>query len=273
MIAGAMMIISGSIHAVVNAILKGGRDRMASRAVIDGSSALLMLPVLGFVPVPDGAWGWLLASAAIHLVYLYALIRAFDAADLSSAYPILRGTAPLLTAIVTIGLLDEDARIGQVLGIAAIGCSVLAMVIGKHISRTGLGWALLTGATIAAYTIVDAAGVRAAPSPFSYIAWLFVMMGTAIVATFALMSRGRVFAAARAQWRPGVAAGALSIVTYGLALSAFALGPTAPLAALRETGMVTALIIATLFLGERVTVMRIVGVLGILAGAILILRA
>ncbi|WBY07202.1 hypothetical protein PIB19_17625 [Sphingomonas sp. 7/4-4] len=65
--------------------------------------------------------------------------------------------------------------------------------------------------------------------------------------------------------------GALSILTYGLALSAFALGPTAPLAALRETGMVTALLIATFVLKERVTAGRAVGVAGILGGAVLIL--
>ena len=69
----------------------------------------------------------------------------------------------------------------------------------------------------------------------------------------------------------GVMAGALSILTYGMALTAFSLGPTAPLAALRETGMVTALIISILFLKERATAGRIAGVFGILAGAALIL--
>lgn len=90
---------------------------------------------------------------------------------------------------------------------------------------------------------------------------------------FGLASHGRIFAAARRQWKPGVTAGALSIVTYGLALNAFALGAVAPLAALRETGMVTGLVIAVLFLGERVTPMRGLSVLGILAGAALILTA
>ena len=119
--------------------------------------------------------------------------------------------------------------------------------------------------------MVDAIGVRAAPSANSYIVWLFVEMGAVVVLMFGILSRGAMFVAARAQWRPGVIAGMLSILTYGMALTAFSLGPTAPLAALRETGMVTALIISILFLKERATAGRITGVFGILAGAALIL--
>lgn len=270
-IAALMMIASGSVHAVVNAILKGGRDKLAGRALIDGSSALILLPVLLLVPLPHGAWGWLAASALLHCFYLYALVRALEASDFSAAYPVLRGTAPLLAAALAVGVFGEPTSFQELAGIALIGGAVLVLVAGRHIAPAGLGWALATGVTIAAYTVIDAAGVRAAPTPASFTAWLFVTMGITVVALFALVSKGAIFAAARRQWRPGVAAGALSIVTYGLALHAFALGPTAPLAALRETGMVTALAISVLFLGERVTWARAASVLGILAGAVLIL--
>lgn len=88
---------------------------------------------------------------------------------------------------------------------------------------------------------------------------------------FSLVSRGRILAGVRTQWKPGLIAGALSITTYGMALQAYAIGETAPLSALRETGMITALLISALFLKERVTPVRAVSVLGILAGAALIL--
>jgi drug/metabolite transporter (DMT)-like permease len=271
LLAPAMMIASGSIHAVVNAILKSGRDKMTARSVIDGSSAVLLLPALFFVPLPHGAWHWLAASALVHCVYLYALVRAFEASDMSAAYPILRGTAPLLTAAVTVGLLGEKASLGDLMGTALIGIAVLMMVAGKHIHAAGLRWSLTTGAMIAAYTVIDAAGVRAAPSPVSYIVWLFVIGGIAIVSLFAIVSRGAILVAARSQWRAGVLAGALSIITYGLALQAYALGPTAPLAALRETGMITALLISLIVLEERVTWLRAASVIGVMAGAALIL--
>ena len=266
-----LMIGSGSIHAVVNAIVKGGRDKMAGRALTDGSSAIIMLPATLFVPWPQGAAEWLLASALLHGFYLYALIRAYQAGDLSAVYPVLRGVAPLVTATVTLALLGERASAQEMVGIAVLGSAMFFIVAGRHIDRAALGWALATGLCIAAYTVIDAHGVRAAPSPASYIVWLFVIMGAVVVAMFALVSRGAVFASAVTQWKPGVIAGALSIVTYGMALIAFAHGPTAPLAALRETGMVTALVIAIVFLHERATWGRSLGIFGILIGASLIL--
>ena len=270
-LAPAMMIASGSIHAVVNAILKGGKDKLAGRAVIDGSSAIILLPATLLVPLPHGAWGWLAASAVLHCFYLYALVRAFQASDLSAAYPVLRGAAPLATAALAILAFGETVHTQEIAGIALIGIAVLALVAGRHISREGLGWALATALTISVYTVIDAQGVRAAPSPESFIVWVFVLMGACVVTMFGIVSKGAIFAAARRQWRPGVIAGALSILTYGLALKAFSMGPTAPLAALRETGMVTALVLAVVFLGERVTLLRAASVLGILAGAALIL--
>jgi drug/metabolite transporter (DMT)-like permease len=270
-VAALMMIASGSIHAVVNAIVKGGRDKAAARALTDAASAIILLPALPLVPLPHGAWGWLAASTLVHGVYLFALVRAYQRADLSTAYPVLRGIAPVLTAIVTIGVLGEPARAGDVVGIVLIASAMFLLVIGRHLDRAALGWSLLTGAMIAAYTVIDARGVRAAPHAASYIVWLFVLMGAVTPVMFAVVTRGGIFRAARSQWRPGVIAGALSIVTYGLALSAFALGPTAPLAALRETGMVTALGIAVFGLKEHVGWQRGAAVGLILAGAAAIL--
>ena len=279
-----MMIASGSIHAIVNAIVKGRRDParehgpvlgslMSARAMTDGASAIILLPVLPFVPLPTGAWGWLAASAAVHLIYLYAMMRAYAASDFSAVYPAMRGVAPLVTALVTIAVLGEATRPLALFGIILIGASLLGLVMGRHLGSAALGWALTTGATIALYTVIDAQGVRIAPSIWSYIVWDFVLIGSLSVVMFSLLTRGEIFRAARTQWRPGVSAGALSVVTYGLALWAFSLGPTAPLAALRETGMVTALLLSVLFLGERVTLRRGAAVLGILAGAGLILLA
>lgn len=276
----ALMIASGAVHAAVNAIVKGRRvsadadavgARMTARASTDGASAVILVPAALFVAWPTGAWPWLGASAVVHLVYFYAMIRAYAVADYSAAYPVMRGSAPLLTAAVSVGIFGERVSVAELAGIALVAGSMLALVAGRHLSRSALGWAALTGAMTALYTVADAHGVRAAPSVASYIVWDFVLIGSESVALFALLTRGRVFADLAAQWRPGAVGGALSIVTYGLALTALALGPTAPLAALRETGMVTALLIAVLFLGEAVSLRRTLAVAGIVIGAAVIL--
>lgn len=268
-----LILASGALHAVVNAILKAGNDKLVGRALIDGSSAVFVIPLVLIAPLPHGAWSWLAASAAIHLVYLYALVRAFEVADFSAAYPIARGTAPALTAVVTLGLLGEPARPLEIAGIAAISAGVLAMSLGRHVGRAALGWSLLTGVCIAAYTVVDANGVRAAPSALSYIAWVFLSLGVGIAAVFAWLRGPGLVAAVKEQWRPGVVAGLLSIGTYGLALSAYRLGPTAPIAALRETSILFATLLAVVWLKERVTPWRAGAAAMIAAGAGLILAS
>ena len=266
-LAALMMLASGAIHAVVNAILKSGQDKMSSRALIDGFSGFLILPAVFFVPLPHGAWGWLAASWITHLVYLVCLIKAFERADMTVAYPILRGVAPLLAAVVAVALFDEPIGLLTACGIGLVSAGVLTVGLGKQVDRRALGWALATGATIALYTVIDAQGVRAAPSAPSYIVWVFLSLGFGIAAIFALWRGPAFIVSARTEWKAGLTAGALSILTYGLALWALRLGDTPRLAALRETSILFAVLIAVVFLKERLTRGRMIGVAAIAMGA------
>jgi drug/metabolite transporter (DMT)-like permease len=272
-IASAMILVSGAAHAVVNAIFKSGGDKMSSRALIDGFSAVLIAPAAFFLPLPHGAWGWLAASGATHLIYLFALIKAFEGADMMVAYPVLRGIAPAIAATVAVAVFREPITLPVAVGVALVSAGVLATALGRHMDRRTLGWSLLTGTAIALYTVLDAKGVRVAPTAPSYIAWAFLIDGGVIGAAFALW-RGPVFvAAARSQWKPGLIAGALSIVTYGLALWAFRLADIPRLAALRETSILFGVAIAVVFLKERATLARLAGVAVIAAGAVVLLSS
>jgi drug/metabolite transporter (DMT)-like permease len=270
-LASLMMLGSGLTHAVVNAILKSGKDKMASRALIDGFSAILMAPIAFFLPLPTGAWGWLAASGVIHLVYLICLIRTFERADFGVAYPVLRGVAPVIATVSAVAFFGEPLSLVSGLGVGLVSLGVITIGFGKALDRASLGWALPTGATIAAYTVVDAQGVRAAPSAPSYIAWVFLILGFGVSALFALWRGPKFVIAAKAQWRAGLVAGALSIVTYGLALWALRLGDTPRLSALRETSILFAVLIAVFVLKERMTRGRIAGVAAIAAGAVVLL--
>lgn len=50
-----LILISGAVHALVNAILKSGHDKLVGRALIDGSSAIFVLPLVFIAPLPHGA--------------------------------------------------------------------------------------------------------------------------------------------------------------------------------------------------------------------------
>jgi drug/metabolite transporter (DMT)-like permease len=266
-IAAAMMLCSGAAHAGVNAILKSGDDKMSSRALIDGFSALIVLPTAFFLPLPQHAWIWLAASGAIHLVYLVSLIKAFESADMMVAYPMMRGMAPLLASAVAVGLLHEPITPLVAAGVACVSLGVLIAALGRHLGRASLLWSLLTGACIALYTVADAQGVRAAPSAPSYIVWIFLIDGGIIAALFALWRGPRFIVSARSEWKAGLAAGVGSIVSYGLALWALRLGNLPRLAALRETSVLFGVMIAIVFLKERATPARLASAALIGAGA------
>lgn len=270
--AGVMMIGSGMAHATVNAIFKaGGSDKMSGRAMIDGSSALLVMPLALVVPLPHGAWFWLIASTATHLVYLTCLIRAFSVADMSAVYPVMRGSAPVIAAVASVLVLGDALTWAIAMGIACVTAGTLMVALRNAPPLQALAWALGTGAAIAAYTVIDARGVRAAQFATSYIVWNFLITGVGIGGFFA-WRRGQEFInAARTQWRVGLCAGALSIVSYGLALGAYRLGNVARLAALRETSIVFGLIIAAVFLREHVNRTRALGGGVIALGAVVLI--
>ena len=270
-LASVLIIASGAAHAIVNAVLKAGADKMSSRALIDGFSALLLAPIAFIVPLPHDAWAWLAASWFVHLVYLVCLIKAFETADMSVAYPIARGAAPALAAVCAVSLFREPITFAIACGIALVSFGVAMIGLGRRVERKALLWAGATGVCIALYTVIDAQGVRAAPSAISYIVWIFIMLGGGIGLLFALWRGPRFIVAARSEWRAGLFAGAMSIVTYGLALSAYRLGDTPRLAALRETSIVFAALIAVFVLKERVTAMRLGGIGLIACGAGLLL--
>lgn len=269
--AGLMMIASGAAHAVVNAILKSGQDKMSSRALIDGFSAIIVLPAAFFLPLPERAWGWLAASWATHLVYLVCLVKAFERADMTVAYPISRGVAPALASAVAVLVFAEPLGVWTAAGVGLVSLGVVIVGLGRQVDRRALGWAVATGVAIAGYTVIDAQGVRAAPSALSYIVWIYLTLGGGIGLVFALWRGPRFVLAARSEWKAGLAAGALSIVTYGLALAAYRIGDTPRLAALRETSILFAVGIAVIFLRERMTGGRIAGTLAIAGGAALLL--
>jgi drug/metabolite transporter (DMT)-like permease len=271
--ASLLMLVSGLAHAIVSAILKSGKDKMSGRALIDGFSALLVAPAAFLVPLPTNAWSWMAASWVVHVLYLVTLIKSFEQSDMSVAYPIARGLAPTLAAIGAVAIFHEPISIVVACGIALIAVGVMFIGISHTLNKSALLWASLTGACIAGYTVIDAQGVRAAPTAASYIVWTFMLMGVGIGGIFAVW-RGKTFlVSAAAQWKPGLIAGALSIFSYGFALLALRLGATPRLAALRETSILFGTAIAVIFLRERLTRHRYLGVIAIALGAILLVAS
>lgn len=268
-----LILVSAAVHAIVNVITKSADDKYALRLLVGVFSSLLVAPALFFVGLPHGAWCFLAGTAVIHAFYELLLVLSYENAAFSAVYPVARGTGPLFVTLGSILFLSQKPPPVELLGIVLVSGGVIAIGLSHraaHGALKGLGFALATGLTIGAYTLVDASGVRRVADPFSYVLWFFVAHGASVLTT-APGIRGRgVIVAARKQWKLGLVAASLSIVTYGSAMLAFRFGATAQLAALRETSVLFGTALATSFLGERMTLRRLLAAIVIAGGAILL---
>jgi drug/metabolite transporter (DMT)-like permease len=226
------------------------------------------------VPAPP-AWSWLAASAIIHLLYFAALIESYSTGDFGQVYPIARGSAPLMTAIVSAAFVGEHLNLLGWIGIVTLTAGVLFLSArgGRDIvqlDRRAVGYALLTALTICAYSVTDGIGVRLSRNPLAYVQWLFVANAIVLVPYALWRDRSSVTLAMRRFWLRGLAGGALQALSYGIALWAMTLAPIAIVASLRETSVLFGAIIAVLVLKEPLRTARVAAAVLIVCGLVLI---
>jgi len=277
MLAIALGLFSAVTLAAANLSVKMGTDILVGRAILSISAALLILPAVFFVPMLDGpTWGALLIAMPAHFLYQICLVQAMQRGDLSLVFPVMRGAAPLLTACSALLLLQETLTPLSWAGLIVATGAVIAFALpprGRglrdHPDGLALLWALGTAVGISLYNVADARGVRIAPSPFTFIVWLFLLDFLLITIAAMAFRRDALRAAVAMKWRYGVVAGALSILSFGAALYAFSLMETAKVSALRETSVVFAAAMGSLFLGEGFGRRRIVAAAALAAGLVL----
>ncbi|CAL9311526.1 EamA family transporter [Streptomyces sp. SudanB52_2052] len=272
------VLLAAVTHASWNAIAHKITDKLAGFALISGGGLAIGLTLALFVPFPAaGAWPYLLASAAIHIAYYALLMKSFRLGDFGQAYPIARGTAPLVVTLLA-ALFAHEVPDGWAAAGVAVSCAGLTGVAlwglrGHRPDWAAIGAALATGLTIAAYTVVDGLGVRAAGSSLGYIAWLMAVQGAAVPAYAVWRWRGRTAATLRPFAAIGLLGAALSVAAYALVLWAQTRAELAPIAALRESSIIVGAAIGAVFFKERFGVPRIAAAGLLVVGIGLMLHA
>lgn len=268
-----LVLAAAALHASWNAVVKSARDRLMSVIALSGYSSLIVTPALPFVPFPERRlWPMLAASAALHWTYTVLIAVNYQKSDMSRAYPIMRGAAPLVVAVATTVLLGQHLVPLAWIGVLVISGGILMLSLESGLPRdwSAIGLALLSAVATAGYTIVDARGVQLSGSPIGFALWVFWLLG-APLAAWALIARRRAFLAViRADSGPTFLAGVGSVASYGLALWAMTMAPIALVAALRETSALFGALIAVLWLKEAVGPIRIGATFVILVGAMVI---
>lgn len=279
----ALVLTAALLHALWNLAAKrngasGGVFVLACSAL----SAVLWAPLaLGWhaqalVGLPAEAWMAVWASAVIHVFYFLALLRAYELADLSVVYPVARGTGPLLAALAAMALLGETLSAMALTGLLMIVAGTFTIAGGANMLRgpisaatlRGLGWGMLTGVLIAAYTINDGRAVRMLGVPPLLFDWLGITCRVVLLAPLAWLRGAGLGAALRADWRPILTVALLSPAAYILVLYAMTLAPVSLVAPARELSLLIATLFGARLLGEPDMWRRLSGALLIACGVL-----
>lgn len=272
------VLLAAVTHASWNAIAHRITDKLVGFTLIAGGGMLIGLAMAVFASFPaPAAWPYLIASAIIHIAYYALLMRSFRLGDFGQAYPIARGTAPLVVTVLAAVFAHEVPDGWAAAGIA-VSCAGLTGVAlwglrGRRPDWAAIGAALATGLTIAAYTVVDGLGVRASGSSLGYIAWLMAIQGVVIPLYAAYRWRGRLLPMLRPFAMVGLLGSALSVAAYALVLWAQTKAELAPIAALRESSIIVGAAIGAVFFKERFGAPRIAAAGLLVVGIGLMLHA
>jgi len=272
----AVVLLAAVLHATWNAIVKGGADRQLNLAAVMIGHVPFALLVLPFVPLPAAAsLPWLLGGVVLHTGYQAFLLLSYRQGDLSRVYPIARGSAPLIVTVVSVGALGVVLEARQMLAIGLIALGIVSVCLVRQ-QRGGLdlpsaGFALVTGAFIAGYSLVDGMGARIAGTAVGFYAW--ESLGNAVIVL-----------AISARWRPTLwrellgsgrtvmlVGGGASFVAYAMVMWAFTQAPIPLVTALRESSIVFAVLIGAWHLKEGLGAAKLLAV-ALTIGGVVVLR-
>lgn len=261
-------------HALWNMLVRRGAHPEPFAFCMAAAATLLYLP-LGVSMwlaggVPAEGWPFVAVTTVVHAAYFVLLGRGYEHGDLGLVYPIARGTGPLLVPVLAVPLLGEEVSPLGAVGVGLIVVGIVSLSAGgftpaalKTLAAAArhpaARYALLTGVTIALYSVNDKVGVRwVQPALYAYIFFVGSVMLSAPY--FLIARRASTVACWRTNRRSVLLAGALSPATYVTALMAFRLGPVSYLAPMRELSIVVAALLGMVVLGEPRSLSRLTSV-------------
>ncbi len=274
------ILVASLMHALWNVLLKSGSDKPLETAAANFIKALLALPVLLIYGLPEPeTYPYIAASIVLHLAYFYLVASAYRFGDLNFAYPIMRGTAPILTLVFGYLFLNEQVSNSVMMGIFLVSAGVILLGLRKtgtsvhHLKA--LLFALGNALVIALYTIIDGHGVRLSNNAWSYVSLLMFLHGCIfLLLVFWQRKRQQLLSVClsylKSRFMYSLIGGACIIGSYSIALWAMTQAPISLVAAVRETSVLFAFLFGVLYLKESLYPQRILGAIGVCGGLVLI---
>jgi drug/metabolite transporter (DMT)-like permease len=262
-----LVLLSAVAHAAWNALVKNAGDRLLMMGAIRFVGLTYGLVMLPFLPWPSAVmWMWLAFATVAVFGYYGLLIQSYRLGDMSLVYPIARGAAPVLLALVAFLTIDERLNLLQIAAVILTSAGILVLVVGKGGDRIAIALALSTGISIAAYSFFGALGVRASADVLGFQAWLEILTGFGMLSFVAMRRWSVIGAFVRLNYCTGLLAGILSVAGYLIYLAAAQVLPLGPVSALRESSVIFGTVIGTVTLREGFAARRIAAAMMVTCG-------
>jgi drug/metabolite transporter (DMT)-like permease len=281
-----VILVSAVLHASWNFATRAVKGNLAVLWLSLALSGVASMPVaiVWIVLHPPQAESWLilLISSILNAVFFSLLGKAYEKGEISLVYPVARGTGVAGAAMIAMGLGLETIHPLAGAGIAAVCVGILLIGLGHNGDSQGsklhaVVLAVLTGASVACYSILDKIGVGGMKEiglrgmhPIIYVSGQYLGTALFMIPYAWPRTKGKVLATWKAHPRHVAFIGSASLVTYLLILYVYPLGPASSIIAFREVAVVLGCLLGFLVLKERLTVRKVLGIAAIVAGLVLI---
>ena len=268
-----IVLLATIMHAAWNGMVKKHPDKVvAVSGVVFGHVPCSIIAII-FLPIPSvECIPYIIVSAIIHQGYHWYLLSSYQIGDLTTVYPIARGSGPLVATLISIlvlGLVLDNLIILSIC-LICLGIMFLGFFDQKDNKKSKIiQYSLFTGFFIGLYSLVDGYGARVSLSAFTYISWSFILSAILFPLVLTIKKNDNVFEKVRNKGKQIFwIGGTLSFAIYSIVVWAFTKAPIPMVGALRETSIFFSIFIGYFFLQEKITTIKIVSIILVLVGVI-----
>ncbi|QZP18668.1 DMT family transporter [Pseudomonas sp. DR208] len=267
-----LILFAALLHASWNALLRVGADRLWSMTMMCVAVAIASSVIALFLAPPAPAsWPYAVLSGVLHVGYNLFLVRSYKVGDLGQTYPIARGSSPILITLCALVFAGETLSTNALIGIVLVSGGIISLAFRQRtLAVPSLPYALGTGFFIAAYSVTDGIGARLSGAPMAYTVWMCALWGVLMPLVYIGLRDTRSLFAPRPGVITALIGGLVSLLAYGIVIYAMSHAPMGAVSALRETSVLFAALIGYLFLGESLTVRKVLACVVIATGTMLI---
>lgn len=277
-VAICLVLMSGLVHSVWNLFTKQSINKIVFLWFCQWAAIIIFLPFtvrdlarLGH-PIQSMGLIFLFISILLHGTYIVLLAKAYSIADLSQAYPIMRGTSPLLVPFIGVLVLGEHLSLIQWSGVF---CVIIGICFIGNIGFRGLSQvpnrtvvlALCVGLLISGYTVFDKVALHYIPPVALNEA---TNVGNLLALSWMALRSGAIRNEWIVNWKTILLGGVMAPGSYILFLTALQMMPVAQLAPMREIGIVFGTLLGVFVLRESHGKLRIRASALIVLGVILL---